>query len=59
MCQDNKNDKDTQVLINIEKSVSKKGSKEGCKGNCSHEGVDIEAQKELCHGEKKREKEKS
>ncbi len=56
MCQDNKNDKDTQVLINIEKSVSKKGNKEGCKGNCNHEGVDIEAQKELCHGEKEKKK---
>ncbi len=55
MCQDNKNDKDVQVLITIEKSVPKKGNKEGCKGNCNHEGVDIEAQKELCHGEKKKE----
>lgn len=53
MCQENKNDKDVQVLINIEKSIPK-GSKEGCKGNCNHEGVDIEAQKELCHGEKKK-----
>lgn len=54
MCQENKNDKDVQVLINIEKSAPK-GSKEGCKGSCNHEGVDIEAQKEQCHSEKKKE----